>query len=249
MAGSAANVDSSHGGYWRDSMRPLVSLAFVAPMLACYEAGVLLLGPQALRNGADVWLRRLLDAMGFGQYFLLPLLTCGILLAWHHAARHQWKVRWSVCGGMLGESLALGVALLFAAQLQHSMFAALSAPDFAAAEISSAAIAGGRILGYFGAGIYEELLFRLMLLPLAIAALRWCGAGPRASLAAAVLVTSLVFSAAHYELFAAHGDAFEWFSFTFRFTAGVFFSLLFVLRGFGVTVGAHAFYDILVASL
>ena len=47
--------------YVRQSSRPLPSLAFVLPLLAVYEAGVLLLGPQAVRNGADVWLRQFLE--------------------------------------------------------------------------------------------------------------------------------------------------------------------------------------------
>ena len=218
-------------------------------MLLCYELGAVLLGPQALRNGADVWLRRSLDWIGFGQYFLLPLLTCGILLAWHHAARHEWRIRWSVCGGMLAESILLGLVLLAAAQFQRSIFAALESPAGLTAEIAGSSGIGGRIVGYFGAGVYEELLFRLMLLPAAVSGLRLCGASRRASLACAVLITSLVFSAAHYEFFASQGDAFQWFSFVFRFFAGVFFSVLFVVRGFGVTAGSHAFYDILVVAL
>jgi len=31
----------------------------------------------------------------------------------------------------------------------------------------------------------------------------------------------------------------------FRFMAGVFFSILFIYRGFGIAAGAHAAYDIL----
>jgi hypothetical protein len=39
------------------------------------------------------------------------------------------------------------------------------------------------------------------------------------------------------------------FSFVFRATAGVFFAGLFVVRGFGITVGSHAAYDLLVGIL
>ena len=85
---AAASID-----YWGGSSRPLVSLFFVAPMLVAYEGGLLLLGPQAMRNGADAWLRHGLEQLGFGQYFLLPMLTCGLLLAWHHLQRKPWHVR------------------------------------------------------------------------------------------------------------------------------------------------------------
>ena len=76
------------GAYWQQSRRPLASMAFVLPLLALYEVGVLVLGPSAVRNGADVWLRELLDLVGLSSYFLLPVLTLAVLLAWHHTT-HQ----------------------------------------------------------------------------------------------------------------------------------------------------------------
>lgn len=233
--------------YWRESARPLASLLFVIPMLLAYEASVLLLGKQATRNGADVWLRGWLDGIGFGQYFLLPALTCGLLLAWHHMRRDQWKIEWSVCYGMLVESALFGALLLLVANVQGSLFTA-SVGTPAGAQV-------GRLLGFFGAGIYEELLFRLILLPPLITAFQWLGAARTVSVVAAVTTTSLLFAAAHYQIdidilglriATAHGESFQWFSFTFRCLAGVFFSILFVFRGFGIAAGSHALYDILV---
>ena len=78
----AAQAEVS-GDYWHQSRRPLASLAFMTPLLVLSELGVLALGSHAVRNGADVWLRQLLDLLGFSQYFLLPLLTVAIPLAWH----------------------------------------------------------------------------------------------------------------------------------------------------------------------
>ncbi len=68
--------------------------------------------------------------------------------------------------------------------------------------------------------------------------------GNGAPVAIAVVVTSALFSAAHYA--GAHGETFDWFSFCFRFLAGAFFALLFVYRGFGIAAGTHALYDIFV---
>ncbi len=61
----------------------------------------------------------------------------------------------------------------------------------------------------------------------------------------AVLLTSVVFSAAHY--LGPHGETFNSFSFAFRFLAGAFFAVLFVYRGFGVAAGTHALYDVFVS--
>lgn len=243
-------------GYWEESSRPLVSLIFVTPMLVVYEGALLVLGPQAMRNGADMWLRRLLEWLGFGQYFLLPILTFGILLAWHHVKRDRWRFGWAVLYGMLLESVALGLLLLALAHVQGSLLAATGSNMICA--VQAEAGMWGRVVAFFGAGIYEELLFRLMLLPPAVAVLRASGMKQGASLILAVILTSLLFATAHYRidmmigsyhLVTSLGDSFEWTSFLFRFLAGAFFSLLFLYRGFGIAAGTHALYDILVLTL
>lgn len=222
--------------YWRQSRRPLTNLLFVLPLLLLYEGGVLLLGPAAARNGADVWLRQLLDALGFGQYFLLPTLTVGALLAWHHTTREPWRVRPRVLPGMWLESLVLGCALLVLARLQGALLMQFGG--------GAPPAAMGRLVLFFGAGIYEEVLFRLLLLPAVAALLALWIKAPKLNVVSAVVVTSLVFALAHYV--GPHGESFHWHTFLFRFSAGGFFALLFVHRGFGIAAGTHALYDILV---
>ena len=104
-----------------------------------------------------------------------------------------------------------------------------------------------RAISYIGAGVYEEVLFRLCLIPVAYGLLRTLLIPRRPAMLLAVLTTSILFSAAHYVGPAA--DQLTLFSFVFRATAGVFFALLFVLRGFGITVGSHAAYDLFVGVL
>lgn len=239
-------ANNSMKQYVAESARPLVSMAFIAPLLVIYEMGVILLGPHTLRNGADLWLRDFLELLGFGQYFLLPLLTCGILLAWHHTRDDSWSMRGSVLSTMLIESILFALILFAAAHLQRAVFVHITLN--VAGQEQAVPVAGtiGRLIGYCGAGIYEELLFRLMMLPAAAAFLRWCGMSWRGSVMWAVVATSLMFSAAHYQLFTSGGYAFDWYTFSFRFMAGVFFAILFVMRGFGIAAGAHALYDIFV---
>ena len=104
--------------YWTESRQPLASLIFIAPLLVIYEVGVLTLGASAVRNGADAWLRQLLDQVGFSQYFLLPVLTVGILLAWHYLTRHPWRLSGNVFYGMIGECAVLSICLRLLLQLQ-----------------------------------------------------------------------------------------------------------------------------------
>lgn len=240
---------SSLKEYTIESSKPFVSLVFVAPLLAVYELGIVLLGPHALRNGADTWLRHLLESLGFGQYFLLPLLTCGILLAWHHTRHDRWSLQGGVLSTMILESMLYALILFGLAHLQRAFFAPLpAAVNCSTAQDLSVGLLR-RLIGYCGAGIYEELLFRLMLLPTIAGVLKWAGLDWRSSWIWAIIGTSLIFSAAHYDLFARGGYDFDWYSFSFRFAAGGFFAVLFVLRGFGIAAGAHALYDILVEIL
>ena len=220
--------------YWIESRRPLASLVFLAPLLIAYEVGVLLLGVQ---NGADAFMRWLLGSMGLGQHFLLPFLTVCVLLGWHYISRQPWQLSGGIISGMAVECVLLGICLRVIVFLQHVFFQVLREP--------AAASIGGMLknsVGFLGAGIYEEMLFRLILMSLVAWAIRRATARPRTSTIVAILVNSVLFALAHY---VGGGDVFRWFDFLFRFLAGVFFSLLFLFRGFGIAAGSHAAYDIL----
>jgi membrane protease YdiL (CAAX protease family) len=220
-------------GYWTESRQPWVSLVFIAPMLAVYELGVWFLHVQ---NGADAWMRQLLDLLGFSQHLLLPAITVGILLGWHYLDRGRWRFSAGVLSAMIIECLALAVALQLLGSVMQGIASGRSL-------VIGAKICEG--IGFLGAGIYEELLFRLILLSAFAWVLRRTGLSPRKSAVAAVLASSLLFAAAHY--IPPAGDNFQVFSFLFRFLAGVFFSMVFIYRGFGIAAGSHALYDILVS--
>ena len=236
--------------YWTLSSTPLTSLAFTLPLVAAYEGGVLLLGRGSPRNGADVWLRHLLDALGFGEYFLLPVLTIVGLLAWQFLSHDRWRFSARVLPGMAAECVLWAVVLVGIGRLQQSLWphgATLSGSVAAAVPLA----AGGsltsvpaRLIGFCGAGLYEELLFRLLMLPIAVFGFERLGCSRLAAGGWAILLSSLVFSAAHYV--GPLGDTFGIYSFTFRFVAGVFFAALFLVRGFGIAAGSHFFYDLLV---
>lgn len=221
--------------YWSLSRTPLTSLVFTLPLVLAYEGGVLLLGLGSPRNGADVWLRTLLDHLGFGQYFLLPALTIIGLLAWHHVAHDRWQWRAGVFVAMTGECVFWAAILMGIARLQDRIWPLMLADgeSFVA-----------RIIAYCGAGLYEEVLFRLLLLPALCWLIMQFGASPGSATVQAIVFSSLLFSFAHYV--GPLGDTFNPYSFTFRFLAGLFFAVLFSLRGFGIAAGSHAAYDMLV---
>jgi len=104
-----------------------------------------------------------------------------------------------------------------------------------------------RTVGFFGAGVYEELFFRLILLSLILWALMSIGVDRLPAVAAAVLLSSVLFSYAHY--IGPVGDVFDPTTFTFRMMTGAFFAVLFIRRGFGIAAGSHAAYNILVGTI
>jgi len=244
--------------YWVRSRRPYAAFVFVLPLLLLYEAGVLILGPGAVRNGADLWLRQWLEIAGFAdnvQYFLLPVLVAAILVAWHHLLGQPWEISRPVLGWMFMECLILSVLLVGVAHLQGTILRQMGC-EISQATVETAVGANvateaktcvARLVGYFGAGIYEEALFRLLLLTASWGLLRMMFGPGRWTAVTAVITTSLLFSLAHYV--GPRGEVFSAHTFTFRFLAGSFFATLFVSRGFGVAAGTHAGYDILVGLL
>ena len=97
-----------------------------------------------------------------------------------------------------------------------------------------------------GAGLYEELVFRVILVGGLFWLLNRLGAERRAAYVVAALVGALLFSAVHYV--GVFGDPFEVGSFLFRFLFGLAMNVLFLVRGFGVAAWTHALYDVMVVT-
>ena len=228
--------------------RPFPSLLLVAPLVVSYEAGVLWLeetAPGTVRTGADTWMRQALSSLGLSDHWLLPLLLVVILLSWQVVSFYNWRFSPGILAGMMIESVVWAVMLLGISRLIDFGFLYLEQtrpllaidPGGAEPSISS-------LIGYMGAGVYEETLFRLMLVPIFFGTLRLLQMPQVLASALAVTGSALLFALAHHA--GSPGEPFTWFAFIFRWMAGVFFAWVFVLRGFGIAVGTHTMYDILV---
>jgi Type II CAAX prenyl endopeptidase Rce1-like len=242
-----------HDDYWALARQPMHCLLFLLPLLVTYEIGVGLVSVGAhetARNGADHWMRTGLRLAGFEHPLLLPTIVVGLLAGWHVIGHFRWKPSTPTLFGMLAESVLFGVCLVVLGQLQDLAFRSHPGTVARAAHSAVPLSQPGtlpRVISYVGAGVYEEVLFRLCLIPVIYGLLRSVLIPRKMAVVLTVLATSLLFSAAHYVGPAA--DQFTMFSFTFRALAGVFFAALFVFRGFGITVGSHAAYDLLVGIL
>ena len=238
--------------YWRASRAPRHSLLFALPLLVLYELLAFTLSHDAIlgvRNGADVLLKSLFVGLG-GRAgliaFGLLLLGTGAVVVYRDL-RRGGPVEPGIFVLMLAESVVY--ALLFGlvvGTLTGLLLGGLvtgRAMALVAGQVQATLSLPTKLMISLGAGIYEELLFRVLL----VGALAWSGRrllgwGPRGAGVMATLVGALVFSAFHY--IGPYGDPISLPSFTFRALAGLVFSAMYLLRGFGITAWTHALYDV-----
>ncbi len=240
--------------YLRTSRSITYSVLFALPLLLAYELGALLLvagGGSALRNGADVLLRTLLAAGGVDGTlpFAALLLGVGVVLIVLEQRRTRVRVRLSPFVGMTLESVlyALLLGVLIGGLTQWVLQGAgLVRLGLDAGPLAALSTREGVVLS-LGAGFYEELVFRVMLVGGIFALLRGSGLDRRPSGIAAAVLAALIFSAFHY--IGPYGDPWALPSFLFRFLAGMAFSVLFLVRGFGITAWTHALYDVFLFTL
>ncbi|HVH67081.1 MAG TPA: CPBP family glutamic-type intramembrane protease [Gemmatimonadales bacterium] len=237
----------SSSSYWRVSRAPRYSLPFALPLLVFYQALAVLLahGPRSVRNGADVILQGLFTAVAgtWGPLvFMLCVIGGGVWLVTRDMRVHGSRLKAAVFFGMLGESIVLAASCgLFVGGVTSGVLGLLQ--TLALAPPPRALDWWTHLMVSLGAGIYEELLFRVLLVgALATAARALLGWRPLPAGAAATLLGAAIFSAFHY--IGPYGDRLQLYSFVFRMVAGLFFSALYLTRGFGITAWTHALYDV-----
>jgi membrane protease YdiL (CAAX protease family) len=251
------------GSYLEATSRPLYALVFLIPLIGIYEFGTIIFNTQQIQNiiienrvVTFTWLIKLarwsgLDARLVWAFpgFVIVL----ILLCWHLASRHEWTIRMPRIAWMALESVVLAIPLIiFNAAFGSSNLSAGPAVDL---QTSAGHTYFSYLITGIGAGIYEELIFRLILIGLIIMFLEdVCKVKPKVTIAAAIILSSLLFSAHHYFGFDPNGigniyEPFVWGTFIFRTLAGIYLALIFSWRGYGIAVGAHAAYDIILKTL
>jgi hypothetical protein len=101
-----------------------------------------------------------------------------------------------------------------------------------------------RVVTYVGAGVYEEICFRLLLYSGLVLLFRLFRMTTLLAMLLAAGASAALFAAAHHV--GPFGEPFDDRIFLFRALAGLYFAGLYQLRGFGIAVGAHVCYDVLV---
>jgi len=224
--------------YWKETERPVYSAVLVLPFLLLYHAGTLFSGIPYI-NGADALIIRILRAFSIHSMFGSALVLAAYFAVWQWKSKAGFSIRWGYLFLSFLESLGLALILLF---IVNRLVPVLSVPAPPGAGSAS------KLALFCGAGIYEELVFRAFLLGI-LGIFFKKALQMKAKKSAILTAVSGAFLFALFHYLGPVGDVFSLNSFLQRMFGGLYFSAVFVTRGFGVTAVCHAFYDILVGLI
>ena len=242
-------------GYWALSTRPLHVLLFLTPLVLFYELGSFLYLDASTEGARQMILAQKLlgeffQLFGAAGLFLPGIALITVLLIWHVLLGDRWKVRPGVLGGMTLESLAWTMPLLVLAAVYSGAAERMAMPAMAAPP-------GGdlyslrweaRLTVAIGAGLYEEMLFRLVLIALLhLVFADLLRLHSTAAAAVAVAGAAIAFGLYHDVTLPTGGT--NWPKLLFLTAAGAYLGTVYMLRGFGIVAGTHAVYDIMVLVL
>ncbi|MEZ4401621.1 MAG: CPBP family glutamic-type intramembrane protease [Kofleriaceae bacterium] len=203
------------------------SLTLVLPLWLIYGVAAAL----AMRlSDVDLASRALWIVCGRDRdRFLLAYALC--------AAGYLWWLRRHPRAGSL--RLAVVVPLL----VEAAVYAATLVTVVAAVVARLPGLGAVTVVAAVGAGLHEELVFRLLGVGGGAALGRRLGLSPRAAVIVAAVGSSLVFAAAHHLA----GEPWDGRAFGFRTASGLVFATVFWQRSLAHAVYAHTLYDLWIA--
>lgn len=229
--------------YFKQTNNLLYSYLLSIPLLLLYEILIIVSQPgetSGVRISVDIWFKSLFMVTGYNPLHitLLVAFTAGM------AILYQYRNLISSLKGryffyMLAESslYAVVTAILISIFLGSILLMKTNAPDSGFSFLQMLALS-------LGAGLYEELFFRVILISLLFLLFKQFTNSKNSAYLISAIMAALLFSSVHY--IGEFGDLFTIESFLFRFIFGLALNAIYVLRGFGVAAWTHAIYDILV---
>jgi len=228
--------------YARASKSPFYSFLFVVPLMMTYEIAAFVMNKsdiEGLRNGADVVTKQIFDIFGVAGFYGFSILVLATLIGLfiHELRDKEFILQYRYLLAMLCESVLYAFLFGFVVSRITSIFLQFP-PSFSWKH---------QLVLSLGAGVYEEFLFRVVLITLFVFIFtKVVGLKKITSVIFSIILSSLIFSGFHYIGFL--GEPFLLRTFVFRFIGGTILSILYVVRGFGVTAYTHSFYDLFIVA-
>jgi len=227
-------------GYFAQSRSLALSFVLIAPLLFIYELA--LVYSSARPGGAGGFLREIFHAAFRSRAgMVLNIVVVLLLLVAIFVLAKRGGLRLNLVIPMVIESVVWAGALVLLC-----MFVCQRLTDVLLS-LDSEAVQG--VIRSIGAGIYEEILFRLILTSLLyLIGLKLFNERAGYAAAFAVTLSAAVFALCHVmapgavPLTHPRGQL----NLLFYFASGLFFSVLYTYRGLGVAAYTHVIYDIVV---
>jgi len=231
--------------YHKTTSSLLYSYLISLPLLLMYQLLIMATQPDPshmVRISVDVWVQSLFSKFGYNT-LSITLLVAAVagLVIFYIERKKSYRIRPAYFLAMLLEAVFYAIVLAMLISSTVSGLLQMQASD----SVESISVLQ-RLALSLGAGLYEELFFRVILVSLFFFIFKGVFRKQWISYLAAAIVAAMIFSLAHYT--GALGDAFTIRSFLFRFLFGMALNAVYVLRGFGMAAWTHAMYDIMVIA-
>lgn len=231
--------------YFTSTHTLLYSYLISLPLLLAYEILIFIAQPdteQVVRISVDVWIKRLFSYIGPDvlSITLIFVALLGVFVLYRERDRLS-TLKAGYFGGMIIEAsvYAFVLALLISATVSNLLQMVQTSPMEQLSLLQQFALS-------LGAGIYEELFFRVILVSGLLFIFKKIFSHQYLSYACAITVAAVIFSLVHYV--GVMGDPFSFGSFLFRFLFGLALNAVYVWRGFGMAAWTHAIYDLMVIA-
>jgi len=237
-------MENAFKTYFSDTKNLLYSFLISLPLFLAYELLILTSQPdssQIVRISVDSWFKSVFSLFGVNAVSITLLIVALFGMYILYKEREQLReLRFKYFPAMIGESTIYAVLVTLVATYFVSMVFAISAnvPISTLTGLQKFALS-------LGAGLYEELFFRVILVSVLIWVFQKVFNNKNwAAITAAVILSAFLFSMVHYV--GSMGDPFTLSSFAYRFVFGLMLNGIYVWRGFGIAAWTHALYDLMV---
>ncbi|NGP77613.1 CPBP family intramembrane metalloprotease [Balneolaceae bacterium YR4-1] len=231
--------------YFNSTHTLLYSYLISLPLLLLYEILIFVAQPdteQVVRISVDVWIKTLFSY--FGQDVLSITLIFVALIGIFVLYKERNKLGSLKAGYFMTMLIeASAYAFILALLISTTVSGLLQIAAYQTVESLSTL---QQLALSLGAGLYEELFFRVILVGLLLLVLKYMVQTKWLRFALAMVIAALLFSAVHY--IGDLGDTFTLSSFLFRFLFGLALNAIYIFRGFGMAAWTHAIYDLMVVA-
>ena len=226
--------------YFSTSRSYFYSFLFTIPLFFVYEISIFFLSKDdiiVVRNGADFLMRNILESFDiYGLYALGFVFFFGFALSFIFFIKADKKKE--LKSNFLFFMFIESVLWSFILYLMLSKFMLVLMNPMGKMILQQVTLA-------IGAGIYEEFLFRVLLIAGLTRLLGFIFLWKQLSRKiVALIISGGIFSAFHF--MGEYGDFFSMELFLLRSFAGIILGVLYLFRGFGITAYTHSIYDLIV---